>query len=132
MPDETKPQTSAPSDPNKSGKESSEFSLSRLAMIFAAVLAGLIATLTQLQTALPSATWIPAVIGILGGILAMVVIVVKYTGGRSDVKVEQIAQAGALAVAEKQLEAAKTIAAAGGTAVLDRVFTTKPAEPPSP
>src|SRR4051812_21090819 len=82
--------TSLPSDPAKPGRETSEFSLTRLAVIVSAALSGLTVTLTQLKDSFPDSRWIGATLALLGTVAGLVAVVMKYSGGRAAGKVAQI------------------------------------------
>lgn len=91
MPDTTVP---------PSGKDTSEFSLTKLlalAGVFIAaslpVLAGLTSTLDGLQTVFPGAKWIGVALGVVGTLMTVAMTINKYIGSRTQVKIAQTVQA---------------------------------------
>lgn len=101
-------------DPHTAGVYTSEHGFAKWASILSAtvvaggiVLAGVASTLTSLHGAFPTAGWITAAVGIVGGVAGFVGTVASYVGGRSDVK-----------VAIENTKAAQTMAGVPGAAAL--------------
>lgn len=110
------PDTTLPPTP---GKETTEFSLTKLFALIGGVVALLFPLLASLSTALdglsvmfPGAKWIAALGGMLGSLLAVAMIIMKYIGGRTDVKVAHIEAA----TAAGQLAAGKVVTEADAAA----------------
>lgn len=108
MPDTTIP-------PLPPGKDSSEFSLTRLFAIIAGLfslllplLAALTTFLDGLQALFPGGKWIAAISGGVGSLFAVALLIGKFISGRTDVKVahlEASARAGQLAAGAITTEA---------------------------
>ncbi len=105
------PETTVPTP----GKETSEFSLTKLFALIGGVVSLAFPLLAALSTALdglsvmfPGAKWIAALAGMLGSLMAVAMLIMKYIGGRTDVKVahlEASARAGQLAAGAITTEA---------------------------
>ncbi len=113
------PETTVPTP----GKETSEFSLTKLFALVGSVVALLFPLLASLSTALdglaalfPGAKWIAAMAGMLGSLMAVGLIIMKYIGGRTDVKIAHLEAA----TAAGQLAAGKVKSDADAAAVLTR------------
>lgn len=104
--------TPDPADPNRPGNQTSEFSLTKLVAWLAGAVAVLLPVLvivsealSKAQEAFPTAKWLGAIAGVIASLLTILMAVSKYTGGRSDLKVAQVAGAA-------QVQAAQIVAGA--------------------
>ncbi len=80
----------APSDPHKSGGATTEFKLALWVSVAIGVLTGTQQILVQLSDTLPGNKWIASGGVFVAAILGVVLMVNKFVGGRSDVKVAQL------------------------------------------
>lgn len=98
---------SNPADPAKPGNQTSEFSLTKLVAWLAGGVAVLLPVLvivsdalSKVQDVFPNVRWLGAIAGVIASLLTILMAVSKYTGGRSDLKVAQVAGAAQVQAAQ--------------------------------